>query len=83
MTSGTPPHYENSSRDISKDISGINQMNRWPDKMSPDKMSRTKCQGQKVVDNMSWTKWHGQNVVVKMFCSILWKNFSEQILGGE
>ena len=38
--------------------------------MSPDKMSRTKCRGQRVVDNMSWTKWHGQNDEVKMFWSI-------------
>jgi hypothetical protein len=43
-------------------------------------MSWTKWHGQKVVDNMSW---NGQNVMVKMFWSILWTNFSEQILGGE
>ena len=48
----------------------------WPEKMSPDKMSRrkcrgqnvmwtkfhwTKCRGQNAVDNMLWTKCRGQN----------------------
>ena len=61
---------------VGQNVSGQNvtdkmsRTNCYVDKMSLDKMSRTKCRGQNVVVKMSWSKCRGQNVVVKMLRSM-------------
>ena len=57
---------------LGQNVTGQNVTDRmsrtkcYGDKMSLNKMSRTKSRGQNVVVKMSWSKCRGQNVVVKM-----------------